>query len=188
MQPRWLRRIISFGKARDEIAEELSFHVALEVERLEAQGFNRLEAERIALESFGDVDAIERECRRIRGGLAEAVACEIRSAVQSLATEPRSTITAFLGLAAALALFAVAFSVFEAAVLRPLPYPGGDRVMRLWSSVPGIGPEARWGLAKGQFQLIARESRSFSEIGLYSFKSVTTRAVQSDNASRAIAM
>ena len=174
--PRWLRHVTRLGRARDEISEELAFHLVMEAERLEAKGVETLEARRIALESFGDLEAIEKECLRIRGGLVEDVACEVRSAFRCLSRDRRLASTAFAGLTAAMALLAVTFSVYESAVLAPLPYSSGQRVMRLWSSVPGIGPDEKWGLAKAQFQFIERESRSFSAMGLYRFETVVARA------------
>ena len=171
-----LRRLARLGLARDEITEELRFHLSMEAARLEASGKSRAEAERIALESFGDPRVIELECRQIRGGKAEDTAFEIRSAARTLTSDRRVTSIAFAGLTIALALLAVAFSLADATLLKPLPYSGADRIVRLWSSVPGVGPDARWGIAKAQFQFFRREARNFSHMGLYRYETVTARA------------
>lgn len=167
---RQLRRIRRIGLVRDEIDEELQFHLSAEADRLQSSGLSPDEAKRLATATFGDVEVIRRECVRIRSGIMEDYASEIRAAARSLKQSRASASVAFAGLTAAIALLAAAFSTFDKAVLDPLPYPDADRIVRLWSSVPGIDAGARWGFATGQFQYVKRDSKAFASIGLYRYR------------------
>ena len=170
-----LRRLARAGLVKEEIDEELEFHLSAEADRLIARGFNRADAERMAAESFGDIDVIRHECIRIRCDAIENAACEIRSAARSLMSSCLKSSIAFAGLTAAMTLLAVAFNTFDKAVLDPLPYRNAAGIVRLWSSVPGTAPDARWGFAAGEFQLVQRKSTAFASMGLYQFKTIVAR-------------
>jgi hypothetical protein len=174
MKRKWeaLRRLALVGLVRQEIDEELEFHLSVETDHLISRGFSRNEAERMAAHSFGNIEAIRRECIHIRCDVIENSACEIRSAIRSLMTSRLRTSIAFAGLTAAMTLLAIAFNTFDKAVLDPLPYRDGGDIVRLWSSVPGIEPDAKWGFAAGEFQLVQRKSAAFESMGLYRFQSV----------------
>lgn len=77
--------------------------------------------------------------------------------------------TLALGIGATVA----AFAVLESVVLSPLPYENAERLVRIETRVPGIDPEARWGLAKGEFLYLRQEATSLESMGLYQFSRVT---------------
>ena len=64
------------------------------------------------------------------------------------------------------------FTLLNRAVLQPLPYPRPDRLVRMWSAVPGARPDARWGLGRPQFFFYRENARSFEQMGLYVIGSV----------------
>jgi putative ABC transport system permease protein len=61
----------------------------------------------------------------------------VRYALQSLGTKPAAKIAAILSLAVGISASTVMFSIAYGVLLRPLPYPEADRLVRVWESHPG---------------------------------------------------
>ena len=75
------------------------------------------------------------------------------------------TITLALGIGAATAVF----SMINAMLLRPLPYPNPEQLVSLYEPnphIPGVPPEA-FGPSIGDFFDWKKESRSFSNLALF---------------------
>lgn len=159
-----------------EIDAELGFHFEMRVEELRSQGLSAEEAQARAIEEFGEVPSvrrqlenIERRMRRRRGSsMAASVALrETRRAGRALLRDPGFSIAAVLTLALGLGAATAIFALLDAVVLRPLPYAQPDRLVRLQSFVPGVGPDVHWALSRGQYLHYRERSRSFEAMGLY---------------------
>lgn len=92
---------------------------------------------------------------------------EVRPALRRLARRPAFWLPVLLILTLGLGAATAVFTVLDAIVLKPLPYPRADRLVRLQSAVPGTGDGTAWGLAKGQFIYLDRSARDFQALGLY---------------------
>lgn len=127
-----------------EVDAELRFHLEEAVEALVARGASEEEARRRALEEFRELDRIRAECaaidddRRRREGRREMLSSIWRDSVLALRRLRRTPgfaaaalVTLALGIGATVAMYAVV----EGVILRPLPYPGSERVVRVW---PGM--------------------------------------------------
>ncbi len=101
-----------------------------------------------------------------------SLARELRHALRRLVRQPGYTLTAVLSLALGMGATVAVFTLLNRAVLQPLPYPRPDRLVRMWSAVPGVGPDARWGLGRPQFFFYRENARSFEQMGLYVIGSV----------------
>src|SRR5882724_7045561 len=75
-----------------------------------------------------------------------------------------AVITLALGIGATTAVFSIVYGV----LLRPLPYPAGDRLVRLWEEHPGgVSPAGnRWLSNHTYFVWVARP-RTLDGIGAY---------------------
>ena len=62
---------------------------------------------------------------------------DLRFTVRALARTPGFTATAILVIALGVGANTAAFSVADFVLLRPLPFPDSDRLVKLWESVPG---------------------------------------------------
>lgn len=71
----------------------------------------------------------------------ESIVRDLRYAVRMLVKKPAYTITALLALGLGVGANTAIFSVFDAILLRPLPYPKADQLTRLWESNEGKGIE-----------------------------------------------
>jgi predicted permease len=82
-----------------------------------------------------------------------------------LRKSPGLTATIVLSLAIGIGANTAIFSVVDALLLRPLPYPEPDRLAALWLRSPGIGIDKDWP-SPGQYSDILKQNRSFEEISI----------------------
>src|SRR6516165_5762560 len=89
----------------------------------------------------------------------------LRYAIRSLAKAPAFTIAAVLTLALGIGANAAMFSVLDATLLRPLPYPDQNRLVHVWGRFTGIGlPHDLNEISAPEFREIENRSRSFAAI------------------------
>jgi len=69
------------------------------------------------------------------------------------------------------------FSVVDALLLRPLPYPEPERLANIWLHSPGIGIFRDWP-SPGQYVDIQKENHSFEEMGIARLTSVTLTGLE----------
>ena len=130
---------------RSEIDEELSVHLQMRRDELASRGLSPDAARREALRQFGDLEGTREYCRRQDDGkekrmrrllLLEDLAQDIRVSLRGLRRAPMMTLTIVatvgLGIGATTAIFAAV----NAALLRPLPYPQADRLVRIYTDSP----------------------------------------------------
>ncbi|MGH7555828.1 MAG: ABC transporter permease, partial [Longimicrobiales bacterium] len=123
-----------------EIDEELRFHLEGRIEALVAEGVSVEEARARVLEAFGDVDRIRGEMGRIevertrrvrRRDTISSFAMDVRLGARRLLRSPAHTATAVATLALGIGACVAMFAVVDAVVLRPLPYPEPERLVRI---------------------------------------------------------
>ena len=90
---------------------------------------------------------------------------DLRYAVRMLGKSPYLTLVIVLSLAIGIGANTAVFSVADALLLKPLPYPQPDRLALLWLRSPGIGIPEDWP-SPGQFFDIRQQNHSFDEMSL----------------------
>ena len=127
-----VRALLDRDRLDRELDEELSFHIEREAERHERAGLTREDALRRARAEFGRLDRVKEASRRARGTMAlESVLRDLRIAARRLRRAPGFVAAAVLVLALGIGATTAAFGVVDAVLLKPLPYPQSDRLVRL---------------------------------------------------------
>src|SRR5512132_3650119 len=88
---------------------------------------------------------------------------DLRIAVRTLAKNPAYSMTIVATLALAVGVNSAIFSLVDAVLLKPLPYPGAERLMKLAESNPGIR-QAESLVAPVRVEEWNRMNRSFEAI------------------------
>jgi predicted permease len=82
-----------------------------------------------------------------------------------LARTPAFTITALLSLAIGIGVNTAVFSIFDALLLRPLPYKDAGRLAILWNRSPGLGITEDW-FSTAQYFDIKNNHRGLEQVAI----------------------
>src|SRR5215831_19219262 len=126
------RELVHGRRIAEELDEELRLHLELEIEHNVARGMSAGDARRAAIAAFGGVQRFREETRDARGFAAiDALVRDVRLALRRLRRAPAFTAgivaTLAIGLGASTGIGALVYGV----MLRPLPYPDSDRLVRV---------------------------------------------------------
>ena len=97
---------------------------------------------------------------------------DLRYAVRTLRRSPASTLVIVASLAIGIGANTAIFTVVNALLLKPLPYPDPDRLAILWLRSPGINIPQDWP-SPGQYIDLQTENRSFEEMSISQGRSGT---------------
>jgi len=129
---RRLRMSLRRGKIEREMERELQFHLEMETAKNISRGMSEEEARQLALRSFGGVEQTKEKLRDARGlRWLEDLAQDFRYALRTLWRKPGFAAVAMLTLALGIGATTVIFTVINGALLKPLPYPEPERLLKL---------------------------------------------------------
>jgi putative ABC transport system permease protein len=117
----------------DRLDEELLFHLEQQIAKHVRQGMTPEDARRRALLKLGGVEQTREAARdEFRGAWIADFVRDLRIGVRTLGRVPSFALTAVLTFALGVGAATAMFSVFDGVLLRPLPYPESDRIVRLF--------------------------------------------------------
>jgi putative ABC transport system permease protein len=161
------------GRLERSLDDEFRFHLEMETERHIRAGLSPDEARLAARRSFGGVEQVKEAYRDQRGlpGV-EALGRDLAHAARTLRRHPGYTAVAVLSLALGIGANTAVFSLLDAFVLRPLPYPDPDRLVLIFEGGLTRG-RFSWGAVSAPVMRDWRErSRAFTAMGAFVPRSV----------------
>jgi putative ABC transport system permease protein len=148
----WRRRAIELLRPRTldrDALEELSHHIDLLVERKMASGIGEPEARRLARLEAGSVTGARALIAEDRTGFAfEQLGREITYATRVLRRSPGVAALSIVTMGVGIGVSALLFTLVDGIVLRPLPYPESEQLVRIFDTNLQAGID-RTGVASG---------------------------------------
>ncbi len=164
---RFLIRLSNFAAKRSadrRLQEEITEHLVFQAEENVRAGMPPAEARRQAALKLGPIEAI-RERHHAEQGIPffENLLFDLRYAVRMLLRSPGFSFIAIATTALGIGATTAIYSVIDATLLHPLPYPNPAELVRVEDDLPGVGaqgvgisiPEWRDLESSGTFQSVA---------------------------------
>lgn len=177
------RRIFRFplrGQVEQDVDAELRFHLEMRTDDLiEEEGLTPAAAREEALRRFGDLGKITGTCHEIGKRREKAMwwselLTELRQdlgyAFRQMRKAPVFTLIAVLTLALGIGATTAIFSILDAVVLRPLPFPDPDRLVRLWETNPQTDS---FSVSELNYLDWREENRSFTDMAAIRYASLS---------------
>ncbi|HEX5474810.1 MAG TPA: ABC transporter permease [Vicinamibacterales bacterium] len=138
----WLRLRNVFGSARveRELAREVASHLELLEQEFLRRGLPPQDARTAARRAFGGVEQVKERHREERSIMwLDDARRDLQYATRTLRRTPGFTTIAIATLALGIGAATAIFSLADAALLHPLPFPDADRLVTVNEIVPFIG-------------------------------------------------
>jgi predicted permease len=135
-----LSNFIAGRRADQRLREEMSEHIAFQTEENIRAGMSPLEARRQALIKLGGAQAIREQHHAEQGlPLAENLLLDIRYAFRMLLRSPEFSFIVIAIMALGVGATTAIYSIIDATLLHPLPYPHPSELVRVEANLPGVG-------------------------------------------------
>jgi hypothetical protein len=140
---RFLARLKNFATGRRDdqrLREEMEEHLALQAEENLRAGMNAAEARRQAVMNFGGVGTVREDYHAEQSlPFFENLIQDLRYALRMFAKSPGFSAIAILTMALGIGATTAIFSLVDAELLHPLPYPHPEGLVRIEDDLPGAG-------------------------------------------------
>jgi predicted permease len=153
-----------------ELEAELAAHLEFAIEENLERGLAPEEARRLALVSFGGMVQAKEQQREARGLMTlDILLQDLKYALRTLARDRGFTTVAILILALGIGANIAVFSVVNTLLLRPLPFPGSEQLVRILERDPK-GGESSMTYSTDAMQEFQAKNRSFQQVtGYFAF-------------------
>jgi predicted permease len=164
---RFLIRLSNFVTRRStdqRLREEIAGHLAFQTEENLRAGMSPAEARRQAALKLGAAEAIREDHHAEQSlPLIENLLCDLKYAVRMLGRSPGFAFVAIATMALGVGATTAIYSVIDATLLHPLPYPNPTELTRIQDDLPGAAardvgisiPELRDLQSSGIFQSVS---------------------------------
>src|SRR5688572_14291105 len=118
-------------------------------------------------------------------GLIDSVGRDLRYALRGLARRPAFTFAAVVTLAVGIGATTAIFSVVYSVLIKPLPYPNSDELVRIRHGAPGINSDDL-GSSPTMYFTYRDENRTFASVGQWQEGSATLAGIGEPERVRAL--
>lgn len=135
-----VRALFTSARYERELEAELHAHLELAEQDARAAGLSPADARREALRRFGGIARAKEEHRFHRGvPWLESFLRDLRFGASSLGRRPGFSVIVIAVLALGIGGNVAMFSLIDAVLLKPLPFPEPDRIVSVWEAPrPGV--------------------------------------------------
>jgi putative ABC transport system permease protein len=162
------RALLQRRRLNRDLEEEIRFHLDQRADSYRQQGMGSDEAAQFSRRQSGSPTAWTEVCRDMwTFRWMEVLSQDLRYAARTLRRSPGFAILVTLTLALGIGANTAIFSVFDAVVLQPLPYPEPSRLVLLVGNVQREGGVERRGASRPDYADWRDQSRSFDAMAMY---------------------
>jgi len=141
----WWQRLWRREKLETQLDKELRFHLDQHIADLIASGVDPQEARRQARLAIGGPQQVKEGCLDARGTRwLEDMWQDLRYTLRTLRQRPGFAVVALATLALGTGATTVMFTVINGVLLKPLPYPAPEKLVKVEEQTKGI-VDYRWG-------------------------------------------
>jgi predicted permease len=163
-----LRSMVRQTQVDQELDAELDFYVEQTTRNYVAQGTKPDEARAMARRSLGSVALVRESVRESRGlsflQVVDELRQHVRGAVRTFARRPGFACAIVLTVALGVGANTAVLTLVQAVLLKPLPFPDGDRVVAAWFT-PENQPDQRAGTNAFAYFTIRDHTQVFESVG-----------------------
>ena len=168
--PSWLYRLVPYlgrRQAEVDLQEELRLHLELERERQRDARLSEDDARRAARRRLGNGTLIRERARDVWGWRwLDDLGRDVRHAVRGLRRSPGFASTVMLVLALGIGPSTAMFGIVYGMLVRPLPYPDGERIVRVGLEDRRM-PLAPAYLSARMLEQVQEQAESFEQLAAY---------------------
>src|SRR5689334_15536351 len=129
--------ILGSHRAEQDLTAEIDSHLQLHIDDNLRAGMTPEEARRRAVISLGGIERTKEEVRDRRTVPAiDSLIRDVRYGIRTLIKSPGFALAGIVILGLGIGVNSAIFTVVNAVVLRPMPFPDADRLMRVWHTPP----------------------------------------------------
>jgi predicted permease len=156
-----------------DLHEDVRDHLERETQDNIDRGMSPKEARYAALRRFGNVARVLEDTREVwTVAWLERLLQDVRFGLRMLRKSLGFTAVVILTLGFGIGANTAIFSMVDALLLRPLPYPHAARLANIWLHSPGIGIFRDWP-SPGEFVDLKNENHSFDEMAIAQLRAMT---------------
>jgi hypothetical protein len=139
---RRLRMLVRRHEFDADLAEEMRLHMELRQQEQREAGMTAEDAHAAARRQFGNATYLREESRLAWGwAWFEHMAQDVRYGARMLRKAPGVSLIAILTIALGVGATTAIFSVVDATLLHPLPYPHAEQLVSIEDDLPGVGAQ-----------------------------------------------
>jgi len=157
---------------KNELEEEMAFHREQAERDLIASGMTPEAARYAAMRQFGNATRLREQSHDVVGFSFEHLWQDLRYAIRQMMRAPGFAATVVVTLALGIGATTAIFTVVYSTLLRSLPYPGADRIVRV-QDLRVQGRSAAGLVGPPRFFDLEARNKSFASVGFFYFENST---------------
>jgi len=156
-------------KVEADLADEIRSYRELLEEQKIREGADLGRARREASIELGGAEKLKEEVRDVRRGAAfDVLGAELRQSLRGLRRNPSLAVLGTTMLSLGMGASIVVFSIFQSALLKPLPFRDSNRLLTIWETRLDRGIDQA-SFSEANFWDVRSYNHSFSEVGAFHY-------------------